>query len=55
MTTRPAPSSSGLRPPGLTHGEGVWWSRPSGDRLVRSAPAPDECPMHGQREANGMV
>ncbi|MFD0305852.1 tetracycline resistance ribosomal protection protein Otr(A) [Streptomyces sp. NPDC127119] len=24
-----------LRLPGLTHGEGVWWSRPSGDRPVR--------------------
>ncbi|WP_037671305.1 tetracycline resistance ribosomal protection protein Otr(A) [Streptomyces griseus] len=24
-----------LRLPGLTHGEGVWWSRPSGDRAVR--------------------
>ncbi|MET7682405.1 tetracycline resistance ribosomal protection protein Otr(A) [Streptomyces sp. NPDC005423] len=24
-----------LRLPGLTHGEGVWWSRPSGDREVR--------------------
>ncbi|MFF1448366.1 tetracycline resistance ribosomal protection protein Otr(A) [Streptomyces sp. NPDC058274] len=24
-----------LRLPGLTHGEGVWWSRPSGDRLLR--------------------
>ncbi|MET8286596.1 tetracycline resistance ribosomal protection protein Otr(A) [Streptomyces sp. NPDC005132] len=23
-----------LRLPGLTHGEGVWWSRPSGDRRV---------------------
>ncbi|WAU83601.1 tetracycline resistance ribosomal protection protein Otr(A) [Streptomyces sp. Qhu-G9] len=23
-----------LRLPGLTHGEGVWWSRPSGDRPV---------------------
>lgn len=22
------------RLPGLTHGEGVWWSRPSGDRRV---------------------
>ncbi|MFF1295740.1 MULTISPECIES: tetracycline resistance ribosomal protection protein Otr(A) [unclassified Streptomyces] len=22
--------------PGLTHGEGVWWSRPSGDRELRS-------------------
>ncbi|MGV9704972.1 tetracycline resistance ribosomal protection protein Otr(A) [Streptomyces sp. NPDC003483] len=44
-----------LRLPGLTHGEGVWWSRPSGDRLVRSAPVPDGCPMHGQREANGGV
>ena len=21
--------------PGLTHGEGVWWSRPSGDRELR--------------------
>ncbi|MGW3157511.1 tetracycline resistance ribosomal protection protein Otr(A) [Streptomyces sp. NPDC001089] len=44
-----------LRLPGLTHGEGVWWSRPSGDRLVRSATDPDGCPMHGQREANGGV
>ncbi|KKD09261.1 tetracycline resistance ribosomal protection protein Otr(A) [Streptomyces sp. WM6386] len=25
-----------LRLPGLTHGEGVWWSRPSGDRELRS-------------------
>ncbi|MBC9724876.1 tetracycline resistance ribosomal protection protein Otr(A) [Streptomyces sp. TRM68367] len=25
-----------LRLPGLTHGEGVWWSRPSGDRPLRS-------------------
>ncbi|MEV0174275.1 tetracycline resistance ribosomal protection protein Otr(A) [Streptomyces sp. NPDC050803] len=25
----------GLRLPGLTHGEGVWWSRPSGDREIR--------------------
>ncbi|MFF3374681.1 tetracycline resistance ribosomal protection protein Otr(A) [Streptomyces sp. NPDC002680] len=24
-----------LRLPGLTHGEGVWWSRPSGDRALR--------------------
>jgi ribosomal protection tetracycline resistance protein len=24
-----------LRLPGLTHGEGVWWSRPSGDRELR--------------------
>ncbi|MEV7144099.1 tetracycline resistance ribosomal protection protein Otr(A) [Streptomyces tauricus] len=24
-----------LRLPGLTHGEGVWWSRPSGDRPLR--------------------
>ncbi|MGW3035812.1 tetracycline resistance ribosomal protection protein Otr(A) [Streptomyces sp. NPDC001178] len=24
-----------LRLPGLTRGEGVWWSRPSGDRLLR--------------------
>ncbi|MFE7036639.1 tetracycline resistance ribosomal protection protein Otr(A) [Streptomyces sp. NPDC057621] len=24
-----------LRLPGLTHGEGLWWSRPSGDRPVR--------------------
>ncbi|MEW2567888.1 tetracycline resistance ribosomal protection protein Otr(A) [Streptomyces sp. NPDC047070] len=24
-----------LRLPGLTHGEGVWWSRPSGDRPAR--------------------
>ena len=21
--------------PGLTHGEGVWWSRPSGDRELK--------------------
>ncbi|WP_225858670.1 tetracycline resistance ribosomal protection protein Otr(A) [Streptomyces albicerus] len=27
-----------LRLPGLTHGEGVWWSRPSGDRPVRQLP-----------------
>ncbi|MFF3404706.1 tetracycline resistance ribosomal protection protein Otr(A) [Streptomyces sp. NPDC002742] len=25
-----------LRLPGLTHGEGVWWSRLSGDRVVRA-------------------
>ncbi|MFJ9539497.1 tetracycline resistance ribosomal protection protein Otr(A) [Streptomyces sp. NPDC101225] len=25
-----------LRLPGLTHGEGVWWSRPCGDRELRS-------------------
>jgi ribosomal protection tetracycline resistance protein len=25
-----------LRLPGLTHGEGVWWSRPSGDRELRT-------------------
>jgi ribosomal protection tetracycline resistance protein len=25
-----------LRLPGLTHGEGVWWSRPSGDRPLRA-------------------
>lgn len=25
-----------LRLPGLTHGEGVWWSRASGDRLLRA-------------------
>ncbi|MGW3116545.1 tetracycline resistance ribosomal protection protein Otr(A) [Streptomyces sp. NPDC001107] len=25
-----------LRLPGLTHGEGVWWSRPSGDRELRA-------------------
>lgn len=24
-----------LRLPGLTHGEGVWWSRVSGDRALR--------------------
>ncbi|EDY59928.2 GTP-binding protein, partial [Streptomyces sp. SID5470] len=24
-----------LRLPGLTHGEGVWWSRPSGDRELK--------------------
>ncbi|MET9890859.1 tetracycline resistance ribosomal protection protein Otr(A) [Streptomyces sp. NPDC006465] len=29
-----------LRLPGLTHGEGVWWSRPSGDRAVRVAHRP---------------
>ncbi|MET7733615.1 tetracycline resistance ribosomal protection protein Otr(A) [Streptomyces sp. NPDC005402] len=25
-----------LRLPGLTHGEGVWWSRPSGDRELKA-------------------
>jgi ribosomal protection tetracycline resistance protein len=25
-----------LRLPGLTHGEGVWWSKPSGDRELRT-------------------
>ncbi|MFD3501327.1 tetracycline resistance ribosomal protection protein Otr(A) [Streptomyces sp. NPDC058678] len=25
-----------LRLPGLTHGEGVWWSRPSGDRELKT-------------------
>ncbi|MGP4007400.1 tetracycline resistance ribosomal protection protein Otr(A) [Streptomyces sp. 4N124] len=27
-----------LRLPGLTRGEGVWWSRPSGDRELRARP-----------------
>ncbi|WP_443041436.1 hypothetical protein [Streptomyces sp. B21-083] len=26
-----------LRLPGLTHGEGMWWSRVSGDRALRQA------------------
>jgi ribosomal protection tetracycline resistance protein len=29
-----------LRLPGLTHGEGVWWSRPSGDRELKPQPKP---------------
>ncbi|MGQ4389978.1 tetracycline resistance ribosomal protection protein Otr(A) [Streptomyces sp. SAS_270] len=36
-----------LRLPGLTRGEGVWWSRPSGDRALRAP--------HAHRGAPGAV